>query len=437
MKKFLILFTAVFMILTRSAFADYLIVPVEGVIDGGLAAFIERAVKEAQDKKMDGVIFRVNTPGGRIDSAVFIKDTILNAGIQTVAFVDKSAISAGSLISIACDSIYMATGSSIGAATAVDMEGKKASEKVISYFRAQMRATAEAKHRRPDIAEAMVDEQLEVSGINKKGQLITFTYVEALRAGYSNGTVDNIEGVVKALGKPGAKAVEFRLNWTEYVVRFLTNPIVSSLLISIGFLGLLAELKAPGWGVGGTIAVIALALFFGSHYIVKLAGLGEIILLIAGIVLVTLEIFVIPGFGVAGVAGIALILASLFLSLIGSLPSSGDLFRASYTVGGSLIITAAAGYFVIRSFHKGFFLNKIALSTVENAKEGYTSASDYSTLTNKKGIAVSTLRPAGIAEIEGKRRDVVTQGEYIEKGTEIIVIEIEGSRIVVREADKQ
>jgi membrane-bound serine protease (ClpP class) len=413
--------------------ADYLSTPIHETIDGGIAAFVERSIETAERDGMDGIIFRIDTPGGRIDSAVEIKDAILNARIPTIAFIDKNAISAGSLISLACDSIYMATGASIGAATAVDLEGKKASEKIISYFRAQMRATAEANGRRADIAEAMVDEQLEIEGITKKGQLVTLTYTEALAYGISDGTIDSIDEVLARIGGSDAKAAEFRMNWTEHVVRFLTNPIVSSLLMSLGFIGLLIELKTPGWGLGGLIALIALTLFFGSHYIVRLAGIGELLLFTAGIVLLLLEIFVIPGFGVAGVSGIALIVTSFFLSLVGSWPTRDVFLRAGYTVGWSFIITFVLGIMVIKLLPKSSLFHKITLNEAQHSTDGYTSAPSRAELLGKTGRALTTLRPAGTVEIDGKRIDVITEGGYIAQDAGIIVARVEGSKVVVRE----
>lgn len=415
------------------AVAEFLEIPIQGTIDGGLAAFVERGIQTAESGNMDGIIFHVNTPGGRIDSAVEIKDAILDAKVLTIAFVDKSAISAGALITLACDSIYMTTGSSIGAATAVDLEGNKASEKVISYMRAQMRATAEANGRRGDIAEAMVDEQIEVPGINTKGQLITLTYTEALTYGISDGTIDSVAGVLEAVGKPGAPVIEFHLNWAEQIVRFLTDPIVSSILLSIGLLGLIIELRTPGWGVGGTVAVIALALFFGSHYIVRLAGIEEFLLLAAGLVLLALEIFVIPGFGVAGVAGIVLIVVSLFLSLIGSFPSRDAIISAGYTLVWSFVLAIILGLFIMRMVPRSPMFRKLTLEEAEHARNGYVSSDLYTDLVGKTGHAISTLRPVGKAEIDGRRMDVVTQGEYIPEGAPVVVIQVEGSRIVVKE----
>jgi membrane-bound serine protease (ClpP class) len=413
--------------------ADFVIVPIERVIDGGLAAFVHRSVDMAVDEDAEGIIFHIDTPGGRVDSAVDIKDTILNAEVPTIAFIDKNAISAGSLISLACDSIYMSVGASIGAATAVDLQGKKASEKVISYFRAQMRATAEANGRRADIAEAMVDEEIEIEGVSEKDKLLTLTYTEALKFDISDGTVDSIEGVLSRLGKADAEVIQVKPNWAENIVRMLTHPVVSSLLMSLGFLGLIIEIKTPGWGIGGTIALIALALFFGSHYIVRLAGMEEMLLFAAGLVLLTLEIFIIPGFGVAGIGGIACIIISLYLSLIGRLPQAGDLLSAAYTISAAFIITLIGTILLVRLLPHTTLYRKLVLATTESSQEGYTSAETLLELIGTRGITLSDLRPAGKADINGRRMDVVTDGEYIEKNAHVVVSEVHGSRIVVRE----
>lgn len=434
MKKNLFLSILILLMTAPFVWATFLEVPIEGTIDGGLAAFVTRNVSEAEKMHADGIIFHVNTPGGRIDSAVDIKDAILNSKVPTIAFVDRSAISAGSLISMACDSIYMAAGSSIGAATAVDLEGKKASEKVISYMRAQMRATAQAKHRRTDIAEAMVDEDIAIPGLTAKGKLLTLTYTEALTVGISNGTVTDVDDILVRLGKKNTPVIESRINWAERVVRFLTDPIVSSLLLTIGFLGLVMELKAPGWGIGGTIALIALGLFFGSHYIVKLAGILEILLFAAGVLLVLFEIFIAPGFGIPGVVGIILIFASFFLSLVGKMPSRGDFIAAAHTMGWTFLLTVVLGYFVIRQLPKTKLFNKIIMAAVENQSEGFSSADTAGELVGMTGTATSNLRPAGKAEINGRRLDVVTEGEYILKGAPIVVIEVHGARVVVKES---
>jgi membrane-bound serine protease (ClpP class) len=419
--------------LTSSAFAAYLEVPIEGTIDGGLAEFVERNMERTREMHYEGVIFHVNTPGGRLDSAVRIRDLILAAKVPTIAFVERSAISAGALITLACDSIYMAPGSSIGAATAVDLEGKKASEKVISYMRSQMRATAEAKGRRPDLAQAMVDEDMAIEGLTVKGKLLTLTYEEALKVHISDGTVSGVPDVLSRLGKPWSEVVTARINWAERVVRFLTDPIVSSLLMSLGFLGLLIELKTPGFGLGGAIAVIAFTLFFGSHYIVKLAGIWELLFLIAGLTFLLLEIFVFPGFGVAGVTGIALVLISLFFSLLGTMPGKGDFAAAVQTLGWTFLITVGCGVLLIRFLPKSTLFRRMTMSMVENSGDGFASAETETGLIGKTGTALSNLRPAGKADIEGRRLDVVTEGGYILRGATVVVTEVNGARIVVKE----
>ena len=412
---------------------EYLVVPVEGTIDGGIAEFVERAIDAAEFTGNDGIIFRIDTPGGRIDSAVRIKDMILSTDVPTIAFVDKNAISAGSLISIACDRIYMSTGASIGAATAVDLEGKKASEKVISYFRAQMRATAEANGRRADIAEAMVDETIVIDGVTTEGQLVTLTYREAFNLGFADGIAENISQVLAEHGDPSAAWETVHLNWAENIVRFLTDPTISSLLMTLGFLGLLLEIRTPGWGLGGTIALVALALFFGSHYIVRLAGMGEILLFTVGVILLLLEILVIPGFGIAGVAGIGIILASMYLSLVGRMPLTSDLISAAYSLAMTFIVSAVGGILLIRYLPGIPLFRRIALEETTSAALGYTSSPDYSALLGKPGTALSDLRPAGKADIDGHRLDVVTEGSYIGNGQPVEVIEVRGSRIVVTE----
>lgn len=418
--------------LSHGVYADVVVIPVNGVIDGGLAAFIERSVEEAVEMNAHAIMFHVDTPGGRIDSAVRIKDLILNSPIKTIAFVDKNAISAGALISIACDSVYMSTGSSIGAATAVDLQGKKASEKIISYFRAQMRSTAEANGRPTDIAEAMVDEELEIEDISETGKLVTLTYGEALKYGISDGTLETIEDVFAATGNGGEPIVTMSVNWAENIVRLLTHPIVSSLLMSIGFLGLLIEIRTPGWGLGGTIALIALALFFGSHYIIHLAGLLELIVFAAGIILLALEIFVIPGFGIAGVSGITLIVLSLFLSLIGHIPTMVDIRYATWILAGAFAMTLAGGIFLLRVLPRTRMFDKMVLAEVQKPGDGYITPGSVSDLVGAEGIALSDLHPTGIASFGGRRVDVITEGDYIKMNTSVIVSEVHGSRIIVR-----
>lgn len=406
---------------------------IENEIDLGLAPYISRAISDADKAGADAIIFKINTFGGRVDAATQIKDAILASNVPTVAFVNNRAISAGALITISCQKIIMVPGSSIGAATVVDQTGEKVSEKYQSYMRSEMRSTAERNGRRTDIAEAMVDERVVIKGLVDSTQLVTLTAEEALEYGMADTLITKIEDVLEYLGLKGAEIVRVESNWAEDVVRFLNNPIISSLLILIGFFGLFAEVKTPGWGVPGTAGIIALALFFGASYILQLATIVEILMFIAGLLLIATEIFIIPGFGIAGISGILLVIASLFLSLIGGRPFldfdiiSLAIIQLAAAITGAFILILLLAKFLPKST----VFNKLVLSTATAADKGFVSNPDYKSLIGKEGIALTTLRPAGTAEIDGQKYDVVADSEYIKNGTKIKVIKTEGMRVVV------
>ncbi len=406
---------------------------IEDEIDLGLAPYISRAISDAENSGADAIIFKINTFGGRVDAATQIKDAILDSRIPTVAFINNRAISAGALIAISCQTIIMAPGSSIGAATVVDQTGEKVSEKYQSYMRSEMRATAERNGRRTDVAEAMVDERVVIKGLVDSSRLVTLTSEEAQEYGFADTIFTKIDDVLEFLDLKGATVVRVEPNWAEDVVRFLNHPLAASLLIMIGFFGLFAEVKTPGWGVPGTAGLIALALFFGSAYILQLATIVEILMFIAGLILIATEIFIIPGFGIAGISGMLLVIASLFLSLVGGRPFldfeiiSMAIIQLAGAITGALILILVLAKFLPKSA----IFNKLVLSTASTAKRGYVSNPDFSSLVGKEGIALTTLRPAGTAEIDGQKVDVVSDSEYIKNGTKIKVIKTEGMRVVV------
>lgn len=408
---------------------------IDGEIDLGLAPYISRVVSDAEKDDASAIIFKINTFGGRLDAATQIKDAIIGTNILTVAFINNRAISAGALISLSYKKIIMVPGGSIGAATVVSQTGEKVGEKYQSYMRSEMRATAEKNGRRPDIAEGMVDERVVIPGLVDSTHLVTLTSDEALKYGIADTLLNNINEVFAYLNLQDAEKIYEKSNWAEDVVRFLNNPIVSSLLIMIGIFGLIAEIKSPGWGVPGTAGIIALALFFGSSYILQLASIIEILMFVGGLILLLLEIFVIPGFGIAGISGIILIIASLFLSLIGPNPSlePGIISRAIIQLSVALLFALILIFLLVRFLPKSNIFKKFILSEEEKAHAGYTSRTTLSDLLGAEGVALTTLRPAGTAEINGKRVDVVTESEYIEHGKPLIVIAVEAMRVVVRE----
>jgi membrane-bound serine protease (ClpP class) len=408
---------------------------IDGEIDLGLSPYIRRVVSEAEKNKADAIIFKINTFGGRVDAATQIKDAIIGTDILTIAFINNRAISAGALIAISCKKIIMVPGGSIGAATVVDQGGEKVGEKYQSYMRSEMRSTAERNGRRTDIAEGMVDERVVVPGLVDSTQLITLTSKEALQYGMADTLFESIEEVYSYFGFKNAETVSISSNWAEDVVRFLNNPIISSLLIMIGFFGLMAEIKSPGWGVPGTTGLIALALFFGSSYILQLASVIEILMFIIGVGLLIFEVFVTPGFGIAGISGILLIVASIFFSMLGSDPffDFEDVSMAIIQLALAIVAALILIFILARFLPKTNIFKKFILSVEEKTTEGFTSHEITKELIGAKGIALTTLRPAGTAEINGKRVDVVTDSEYIENGKPIEVIKVEGLKVLVRE----
>ena len=414
------------------------VAPIEGMIDLGLAPFVQRVLDEAVQERAAAVILEINTFGGRVDAAVLIRDALLNARVPTVAFINKRAISAGALISLATEKIIMSGGGTIGAATPVQMgqpgaPAQPVEEKTVSYVRKEFRSTAEARKRPPLVAEAMVDADVEIPGLIQKGKLLTLTTEEALKHKVADFRSDNLESALEQLGLGGAQIRRVAPNWAEDLVRFLTNPIVSSLLMTVGMLGIFLEIRTPGFGLPGALGVSSLALFFWGHWLVQLAGWEELLLVASGIVLLVLEIFVIPGFGFAGVLGIGALIAGLGLSLIGGGATWQFIALAIGQVMISILLAVAASLLFLRVLPRLPFGRQLILDTGLEAEEGYASAPESDTRwLGKKGTSLSPLRPAGIAEFDGERVDVVSDGGFIDVGMLIIVTRVDGNRIVVR-----
>ncbi len=416
------------------------VAPIEGIIDLGLAPFVQRVLDEAAQAGAAAVILDINTFGGRVDAAVQIRDALLNSRIRTVAFVNKRAISAGALISLAAEKIVMAGGGTIGAATPVQAgqpgaAAQPVSEKMVSYVRKEFRATAESRQRPLLIAEAMVDADVEIPGVIEKGKLLTLTTEEALKHKVADFRADTLESALEQLGLGGAEVRRTSPNWAEHLVRFLTHPVVSSLLMTIGMLGVILGLRTGGFGVTGGVGVASLALFFWGHWLVQLAGWEELLLAGIGVILLALEILVIPGFGIAGVLGIIAILAGLVLSLVGAGDTSEVILKAAGRVIFSLLIALIASLVLLRFLPRLPFGRRLILETGLGSGHQHGSAPDSDRRwLGKKGRASSALRPAGIAEIEGERVDVVSDGELIDAGQLVEVTRVDGNRIVVRQA---
>jgi membrane-bound serine protease (ClpP class) len=411
-------------------------IPVDGVIELGLAPFIERTLREAEAAGARAVILDIETPGGRIDAAQRIVRAIQESAVPVYALVNMHAHSAGAMIALAARQIYMRPGSQIGAVTPVSGDGTKAPEKIVSAMRAEMRALAERGGLDPRVAEAMVDENIEIEGISPAGQLLTLTASEAVALGYARETAD-WDALVTELGLAEADVQQTRTNWAERVVRFLTHPAVAPMLLSIGFLGVIMEIKTPSFGLAGMVGAGALTAFFGSHLLLGLAGWEEMILLFAGIGLVAVEMFVIPGFGIAGIAGALAILAAFYLSMVSPMATAADYGQALGILSLSILVVIVAGWAILRHLprSRGFTRSGLMLGDATTKETGYLSSAVRTELIGSVGVALTDLRPAGAGRFGKERIDVVSESNWIGAGTPIRVVRSDGYRHVVEPAE--
>ena len=397
----------------------------------------------------------MNTYGGLVQDADSIRTMILQSSLPVYVFIDNNAASAGALISIACDSIYMRPGGSIGAATVVNPTGQAMPDKYQSYMRSTMRATAEAhgkvtlvngndtitKWRRdPKIAEAMVDPSVEIEGVIDSGKVLTFTPAEAINNGYCEGIAENIPEVLKKVGIENYEIAEYKPTWIERIIGFLVLPMISGLLIMAIIGGIYFEMQSPGIGFPLGVAIVAAVLYFAPLYLEGLAEHWEILIFIIGVILVIIEIFVIPGFGVAGISGILLIFSGLVLSLINNINFEFKHVELSkVAVAITTVVLGVFGGFIGSLFlgkklftaQSGIFKN-LSLNTVQEVKDGFVCIDNgLLELKGKTGIARSVLRPGGKIEIEGEIFDAIAINGFIDKNEKIIVIKIEATQLYV------
>jgi membrane-bound serine protease (ClpP class) len=411
-------------------------IPVTGVIELGLAPFVDRSLREAERNGAAAAVIELETPGGRVDAAQRIVNAVEDADLPVYAFVNRRAFSAGAMIALAADAIYMRPGGVMGAATPVTGEGEKAPEKIVSAMRSEMRALAERRGLDPRVAEAMVDESIEVEGVVERGRLLSLTTEEAEDLGYAR-SADDLADVLRQAGVQVDRVVDSEINWAEGVVRFLTHPIVSPFLLSLGFLGLLVEIKTPTFGLAGGAGVVSLALFFGGHYLVGLAGWEELILMGAGVLLLLVEAFVVPGFGVFGLLGIGGVLAGIYLSLVGSLSTLADYSQAAVVLSASILLMLVSAWVLVRTLPRNSRLKRSGILLGEDTGRdvGYLSARVRSELVGKTGVALTDLRPAGTGRFDDERVDIVAEEGWLEAGTPIRITRSEGYRHVVRALD--
>ncbi len=445
MKNPKLLFPIIFLLIGLTSFAQndksaYVFKLNESIFPSALRK-VKRAVENAENMQADYLVMELNTYGGAVDVADSIRNIFLTTPIPTIAYINTNAASAGALISIACDSIYMASGAQFGAASVVNQQGEKMPEKYQSYMRATMRSTAERQGRKPEIAEAMVDERIVVPGVVDSLSILTFTTSEAIKYDYAEAQFDSVEDLMKHLQIDPAKTEHYASSTLDNVINFLLNPAFHGALLMIMFAGVYFELQSPGIGFPLLAAIIAAVLYFMPNYLEGLAANWEIALFVVGLILLALEVFVIPGTGIAGVLGIVAMVAGLTLSLVENnffdftYTPSGALSGALMTVMLSFLLSIVLTFFLGGSLFNSPYFKKLSLETEQKAEEGYTIKQEGTDLLlGHSGKAVTDLRISGTIEVNNERYDAITNGEFIEKGTDIVVKENRGNYFVVQKA---
>lgn len=414
-----------------------MVMEIRAEIDPRMGRYVKLALQHAEKTKADYIIVDMDTFGGALDDTKEIVDQLMDLKIPVWVFINSDAASAGALISIACDSIYMAPGATIGAATVVDGSGAAAPDKYQSYMRSIMRSTAEENGRDPRIAEGMVDENVVIDSLKQAGKVITFTTSEAMENGYCEAKVETIEEILKRNNVVDYEIETFRLGAVEKIIAFFLNPFISGLLILVIIGGIYFELQTPGVGFPLFAAIVALVLYLVPYYLNGLAAYWEILALFIGVLLIIAEVFFIPGFGIAGVSGITLTIVSLVLIML-----NNDFFNFEFVPLGDIIIATFATLGglvggVVLLFVGGARLTqtkafqRIALTDTQEVSKGYT-VNNLKDLMGKQGTTQTVLRPSGKVLISGEVYDAFTRGDFIEKGEAIEVIGTEGVTLRVK-----
>jgi membrane-bound serine protease (ClpP class) len=452
------------------------VVEIRNAIGNGLREYISRGINSAKTENADVLLFNIHTPGGALNATSDIIKMINESGIPTIAFVNDEAISAGAIITLSCDKIALAPGGTIG-----DAQPIPTNEKSVSYVRGKIYATAEEQGRDPGVAAAMVDkdiilvkledgsvkalspeeyanrqkENVEMTVISPRGNILTISTKQALELGVADIEADNISEILKSFSLveldgtkklletdklsisdytlianlSDAEVREIEMTIAEKIATFVTNPMIASILLSLGILGMIFEFKTVGWGVAGTLAFLCFALFFGGHMIARINASIGLLIFIIGVGLLLVEIFLIPGFGAAGISGIILIFGGLLFTL-GT--NTGSWSMAVVTLSQAFIIILVLGGFLIYFLPKTSLWQSTVLQTEATSEAGYKASSAlFTDLEGKRGVTLTPLRPAGVVLIDGERVNVVSEGSFVDKDTPVQVFKVEGGRVIV------
>lgn len=399
---------------------------VEGPIDGGMKNYVGYALEQAEESGAAAVILELDTPGGYLEAAQNIRNLLDQFPGPVYTFVRPRALSAGAYLALAADEIYMAPGSTLGAAELRILGGGEADEKEISAWEGEMCTLAQRRGRDPQVAAAMVRREIAIDGVVDKGKLLTLTDAEALALGYSEGTVENRGALLEQLGFSREELFLYSPRLLDRLVGWTTGPVVATLLLIAGITCLVVELFTAGFGLFGLLSILAFTLYFGGHYTAGLAQYWVLLLFGLGLVLLVIEM-VIPGFGIFGISGI--------LSVIASIVLAAETIEAGLKMlAAALVLSALLAFLAYRFFKRRGTLRHIFLADEARSELGFVSTADYRDLCGLEGVTLTPLRPAGSARIGEKRIDVISEGEFISAGVAVKVVLVEGARVVVRKS---
>ena len=395
-------------------------------VERGLYAFIGRAINEAEEMNADALILDIKSPGGLVNAALDIGELLESTELRIIAHINGYALSAAAFIALHADEIYMTQNATMGAAQVIDSNGNAAGDKAESAWTSAMIAIAKSKDREPIYAEAMANPNVNLpeyrAGV---GDLLTLTADEAVKVGYANGIANSLQEVLGFTNLDNAEVTSLKPTFFENVVRFITNPIIIPILLSIASIGLVMELYSPGFGVPGTMGLSAIGIFFFGHLLAGLAGLEVIIMFVIGFILLVAELFV-PG-GILGVVGGALMVMSLIFA-------GESVTHMALSIIIAMIIASVGMVVLMKFFGKKLqVFNKLVLRDATTSEEGYVSNENRIELIGKVGQTLTALRPAGVVQVDDERLDVVSEGTFIDAHKQVIIVKVEGSRIVVRE----
>lgn len=395
------------------------VIPIQGEINRATKNFLKNSLQEVEGEEVSAIIFEIDTYGGLIAEANDIKELIMSSNIPTISFVNKKAGSAGVLITIASEKVVMAPNAMIGSA-----EPNPNTEKVLSMWRSWLRDTANYRGRNSMIIEGMADKDIVVEGVSEAGKLINLTSQEALDLGIADYIAKDYREILEHFGYKDAELIKVDESLQIKLAKYISNPYLSSLLLTIAFVGFVVELFAPGFGLGGTISIMAFGLYFGGNILAGNSNWTSLALFILGIILLIIEM-IIPGFGLPGISGILFVIIGVVLAM-------DSVLNAIFSISIAIIITALIAIILVKRGFESKLFKSIILTNDTTKEGGYVSFEVSEDLVAKRGIAVSELRPSGFVEVDGKRLDVLSDEGYIPKGTEVEISRIEGSKIYVR-----